>query len=74
MLIEAIVKRRVPAGGLPMDVGTVVNNVGTALAVANAVVEGKPLIERIVTVTGQGITEPKNTSRAQGQHLQTGHC
>jgi electron transport complex protein RnfC len=43
-----------------MDVGTVVNNVGTALAVANAVVEGKPLIERIVTVTGQGITEPKN--------------
>jgi len=60
MLIEAIVKRRVPAGGLPMDVGTVVNNVGTALAVANAVLEGKPLIERIVTVTGQGITEPKN--------------
>ena len=60
MLIEAIVNRRVPAGGLPMDVGTVVNNVGTALAVANAVLEGKPLIERIVTVTGQGITEPKN--------------
>jgi len=60
MLIEAIVKRRVPAGGLPMDVGTVVNNVGTALAVANAVLEGKPLVERIVTVTGQGITEPKN--------------
>ncbi len=60
MLIEAIVKRRVPAGGLPMDVGTVVNNVGTALAVANAVLEGKPLIERIITVTGQGITEPKN--------------
>jgi electron transport complex protein RnfC len=60
MLIEAIVNRRVPAGGLPMDVGTVVNNVGTALAVANAVVDGKPLIERIVTVTGQGIQEPKN--------------
>lgn len=60
MLIEAIIKRRVPAGGLPMDVGTVVNNVGTALAVANAVIEGKPLIERIVTVTGQGISDPKN--------------
>ena len=60
MLIEAILKRRVPAGGLPMDVGTVVNNVGTSLAVANAVLEGKPLIERIVTVTGKGISNPKN--------------
>jgi electron transport complex protein RnfC len=62
MLIEAIVNRRVPAGGLPMDVGTVVNNVGTALAVANAVLEGKPLVERIVTVTGDGIADPKNLS------------
>jgi len=60
MLIEAVVKRRVPAGGLPMDVGTVVNNVGTALAIANAVLEGKPLIERVVTITGNGIAEPKN--------------
>jgi electron transport complex protein RnfC len=60
MLIEAIVKRKVPAGGLPMDVATVVNNVGTAMAVADAVIEGKPLVERIVTVTGEGINEPKN--------------
>ncbi len=60
MLIEAIVKRKVPAGGLPMDVGSVVNNVGTALAIATAVTEGKPLVERIVTVTGEGINEPKN--------------
>lgn len=60
MLIEAVVKRKVPAGGLPMDVGTVVNNVGTALAVAEAVMEGKPLVERIVTVTGDSINEPKN--------------
>ena len=60
MLIEAIVKRRVPAGGLPMDVGTVVNNVGTAYAVADAILQGKPLIERIVTVTGPGVVEPKN--------------
>jgi electron transport complex protein RnfC len=60
MLIEAIVKRRVPAGGLPMDVGTVVNNVGTAYAVADAILEGKPLIERVVTVTGSGVVEPKN--------------
>jgi len=60
MLIEAVVKRRVPAGGLPMDVGTVVNNVGTALAVANALIDGKPLIERVVTVTGEGVSDPKN--------------
>lgn len=60
MLIEAVVKRKVPAGRLPMDVGTVVNNVGTALAVAEAIQEGKPLIERIVTVTGDSINEPKN--------------
>jgi electron transport complex protein RnfC len=60
MLIEAVVKRRVPAGGLPMDVGTVVNNVGTALAVANAILEGKPLVERVVTVSGEGVYEPKN--------------
>lgn len=60
MLIEAIINRRVPAGGLPMDIGTVVNNVGTAFAVANAVLEGKPLVERVVTVTGPGVVEPKN--------------
>ena len=60
MLIEAILKRKVPTGGLPMDVGTIVNNIGTALAVAEAITEGKPLIQRIVTVTGEGINNPKN--------------
>ena len=60
MLIEAVVKRKVPTGGLPMDVGTVVNNVGTALAVADAILDGKPLVERVLTVTGEGIREPKN--------------
>ena len=60
MLIEAVIKRKVPAGGLPMDVGTVVNNVGTALAVSEAILDGKPLVERVVTVTGEGIKEPKN--------------
>jgi electron transport complex protein RnfC len=60
MLIDAVLKRRVPAGGLPMDVGVVVNNIGTAIAVAEAVLEGKPLVQRIVTVTGNGIREPKN--------------
>jgi len=60
MLIEAILHRKVPAGGLPMDVGTVVNNVGTAMAVADAVTRGRPLVERILTVTGDGVKEPKN--------------
>ena len=60
MLIRAILKRKVPAGGLPMDVGVVVNNIGTAIAAADAVTEGKPLIQRIVTITGDGIQKPKN--------------
>jgi len=60
MLIEAITHRKVPAGGLPMDVGTVVHNVGTAMAVADAVTGGKPLVERVLTVTGDGIKNPRN--------------
>lgn len=60
MLIQSVLKRQVPTGGLPMDVGTVVNNIGTAMAVADAVLEGKPLVNRIVTVTGDGISQPKN--------------
>lgn len=60
MLIEAVLQRYVPAGGLPGDVGVIVNNVGTAAAVTDAVVEGKPLIERVVTVTGEAVKTPKN--------------
>lgn len=60
MLIKAILGREVPPGRLPMDVGVVVQNVGTAFAIYEAVRFGKPLIERIVTVTGKGIKEPKN--------------
>ncbi|MBO8130664.1 MAG: electron transport complex subunit RsxC [Candidatus Marinimicrobia bacterium] len=60
MLIKAILNREVPAGGLPMDVGVIVNNVGTVAAIHDAVVYGKPLIERVVTITGDGIKEPKN--------------
>ncbi len=59
-LIYSIIKRKVPnAGGLPMDVGVVVQNVGTAKAIYDAIYDGKPLIERIVTVTG-AVKEPKN--------------
>ncbi len=60
MLIKSVLNRRVPTGGLPMDVGVVVNNVGTAIAVADAVIEGIPLIQRVVTVTGDGMRDPKN--------------
>jgi len=60
MLIKAILDRDVPTGGLPMDVGVVVQNVGTAAALAEAVQDSKPIIERVVTISGAGIKEPKN--------------
>jgi len=59
-LIKAITDREVPSGGLPMDVGVLVQNVGTAAAVYDAIVNGIPLIERVLTVSGKGIKEPKN--------------
>ena len=59
-LISAITGREVPMRGLPMDVGCVVQNVGSAAAVAEAVVEGKPLIDRITTVTGEPVKNPTN--------------
>lgn len=59
-LIKALTKREVPSGGLPMDVGCLVHNVGTTLAIYEAVAKLKPLIERIVTVTGDGVKNPKN--------------
>jgi electron transport complex protein RnfC len=59
-LIKAILNREVPSGGLPMEVGVVVQNVGTAVAIAEAVKLGKPLIRRVVTVTGSGVRNPQN--------------
>jgi len=59
-LIQAVLGREVPTGGLPLDVGVVVINVGTAAALARAVLRGKPLTHRVVSVTGAGIREPKN--------------
>lgn len=58
-IINAILGREVPSGGLPADVGCVVNNVATAKAIGDAIIEGKPLYERIVTVTGHIVKEPK---------------
>ncbi|MBN2071890.1 MAG: electron transport complex subunit RsxC [Candidatus Krumholzibacteriota bacterium] len=59
-LIYALTRRKVPAGGLPMDVGVLVQNVGTAAAAYEAVRFNRPLIQRVVTVTGSGIKEPAN--------------
>ncbi|MBC7187430.1 MAG: electron transport complex subunit RsxC [Calditrichaeota bacterium] len=59
-LIKAATGREVPRGGLPMDVGCLVHNVGTAKAIYEAVALRKPLVERVVTVTGPGVRTPKN--------------
>lgn len=59
-LIKATVNREVPSGKLPIEVGCVVSNVGTAFAVYEAVQKNKPLIERIVTITGKAVKKPSN--------------
>jgi Na+-translocating ferredoxin:NAD+ oxidoreductase RnfC subunit len=59
-LRSPILGREVPSGGLPIDAGAIVHNIGTAEAVQKAVVLGQPLIERVVTVSGEAIAHPKN--------------
>lgn len=59
-LIKAVTNREVPSGKLPVEVGCVVQNVGTAFAVYEAVMKNKPLIERAVTVTGEALENPSN--------------
>ncbi|NIM91195.1 MAG: electron transport complex subunit RsxC [Candidatus Aminicenantes bacterium] len=59
-LISALLQREVPRGGLPFDVGVMVQNVGTTKAVWEAVSQGIPLYQRAITVSGPGIKEPKN--------------
>ncbi len=60
MLIDVVTGKEVPSGGLPLEVGVVIQNVGTSAAIAKAVREGIPLVERVVTVTGNGIVKPAN--------------
>lgn len=59
-LIYALTEREVPSGGLPMDVGVLVHNVGTTMAICTAVMEGLPLLQRILTISGDCLVEPKN--------------
>jgi len=60
MLIKRVLGRAVPSGGLPADVGAVVSNVSTVKAVSDAIQKGMPLIERVVTVTGERMKNPGN--------------
>lgn len=60
MLIRALLGREVPSRGLPHDVGVLVQNVGTAVAITEAIKFNQPLIQRVVTVTGGGVREPQN--------------
>lgn len=59
-LIKALLKREVPSGRLPLDIGAVVHNVGTVFAVYEAVQKKKPLFERVVTITGSSLPQPGN--------------
>lgn len=59
-LIKAVTGKEVPSGGLPIAVGAVVSNVGTAFAVYEAIQKNKPLFERVVTVTGKNVAKTSN--------------
>lgn len=60
MLIKAITRKEVPPGKLPFDVGCIIQNVGTAIAIFDAVINGEPEITAALTVSGKGIKVPKN--------------
>ncbi|MDR1381850.1 MAG: electron transport complex subunit RsxC [Tannerella sp.] len=59
-LIDAVMRRRVKSGALPISVGAVVQNAGTVHAVYEAVMKNKPLVERVITVTGKDVARPSN--------------
>lgn len=60
MLIKRVTGRKVPSGGLPADVGCVVSNISTTKAISDAIQKGMPLVERVVTVTGERLKNPGN--------------
>jgi electron transport complex protein RnfC len=69
-LIKVITDKECPSDGLPLQIGVVVHNVGTAAAVYRAISLGEPLISRIVTITGDGVREPKNLEVLLGTPMQ----
>ena len=70
-LVQVLTSREVPSDGLPIDVGCIMYNVATCYAIADAIVEGKPLIERVVTLTGKGFKSPKNVWARVGTPIQS---
>ena len=70
-LIDAVIRRQVKSGALPISAGAVVQNVGTAYAVYEAVQKNKPLFERVVTVTGKAVTTPSNFLVRMGTPINT---
>ena len=69
-LIDAVIKRQVPSGALPIATGAVVQNVGTAYAIYEAVQKNKPLFERVLTVTGKSVAKPSNFLARIGTPMQ----
>ena len=65
-LVQLVANREVPSGGLPTDVGCLVQNVGTAAAIHDWMIHNKPLISRITTVTGDGVAQPVNVEARIG--------
>jgi electron transport complex protein RnfC len=70
MLIKAVTGKEVPPGKLPMDVGAVIQNIGTAIAIHDAIVKGEVLITAALTVSGKGIKSPKNLIVPVGTSIQ----
>ena len=68
-LIYAVTGREVPSGGLPASVGCIVDNVDTVLAIERAVVKNRPLMRRIVTITGNGVNNPGNYQIRIGMNI-----
>ncbi|MDO8789062.1 MAG: electron transport complex subunit RsxC [Sulfuritalea sp.] len=75
-LVQSLTGRMVPKGGLPLAVGVVVQNVATAIACLDAIRNGKPVMERVVTVSGRGILSPKNLRVPIGTSVEDiiAHC
>ncbi len=75
-LIHAVTRRKVPAGGLPRDIGVLVDNVHTALSVYYAVRKGRTVYERVLTVSGTAVKEPRNLWVATGTPIADvlAHC
>jgi electron transport complex protein RnfC len=69
-LVQVLTGLEVPSGGRPTDLGLLCQNVATATAVSQAVTAGEPLIERIVTVTGNGVREPRNVLAPIGMPIE----